>query len=83
MSDPTIPSPAPGAIDAIDPDHQAALCVAALATWLRAEPGRSAVLSHGPEGWRATLRETRTTAGTSLQDALAQAATVAAVEATS
>lgn len=76
MTDETLPP------DPIDPDHQAALILAALATWLAERPGRRVVLesAEGRRGFLVALDEHRVMSGTTLQDAGAQAATVVRAE---
>src|SRR5690242_1870261 len=44
------------ALNAVDPDHQAALCFAAFATWLRERPGRRVTLTHDATGFRVDPR---------------------------
>ena len=76
MTNDTVPSDPP------DPDHQAALVLAALATWLAERPGRRVVLESGEgrQGFVCALEERRITSGTTLQDAGAQAAQVVQLE---
>ena len=64
----------------IDPDHQAALIIANFATWLSQSTGRRVVLSHDGTGWQCDLEERRRTRGSTLQEATAQGAQVAAAE---
>lgn len=64
-------------LDPIDPDHQAALCFAALATWLAKAPGRRVVITHASEGFHCVLVERREMHGATLQEAAAQGAQVA------
>lgn len=61
--------------------EQAHKVVEALSTWLSASPGqRSIDLKETPDGWRASMQETRTCSGSSALDALSQIAVVAGVE---
>lgn len=59
---------------------QADRIVKVLADWIHASPGRRVDLEKTPEGWRATLEESRSAHGATALDALAQVATVAEVE---
>jgi hypothetical protein len=64
------------------PEHgQAALILDAFAAYLGASPGRCVVLSKDANGWRVSLEDARTTRGTSLVDAAAQAATAVMADA--
>lgn len=60
----------------VDPDHQAALILAAFATWLGGSSDRAIVLRHDDDGWIVGLNDNRITRGRTLQDAAAQAGTV-------
>lgn len=59
---------------------QAQAILTSLGKWLEAAPGRRFTVERGPEGWRATVDSRASAGGATMQDAMAQAATVASVE---
>lgn len=70
-------------ISPISEQAQAARILRELGSWLTAHPGRVLTLRFTADGWRATLDEERRVSGGSINDCLAQAATVAASESAS
>lgn len=69
--------------DPIDPDHQAALILAAFSQYLEQSSDRSIVLSRpdrGRGGWLVELNDRRSAHGNSLRDATAQIATALRLE---
>jgi hypothetical protein len=59
---------------------QAQAIITSLGRWLAAAPGRRFTVEHGPDGWRATLDSTASASGATIQQVMAQAATIASVE---
>ncbi len=74
MTRPKLPRPQ------IDEAAQANRILTALAGFLTAAPGRRVTLTFSKEGWRVELDETKRTSGHTLQDAMAQAASVVVFE---